>query len=393
MDTLCIPVHNSLKEYRKKAIGLLGRTFLEAALILVLDRELERVESSRVSILELTIRIICSGWMQRLWTFQEAACAIEDPSAFNRRNLFFQMADGALSHETLNTFTSHRGFGDSRFQLNEENVIDAHFYEKAVEELGRRISSLKTLRTSSCRFTIICGAVASRTTSKMEDEPLILAIIMELDIPTIMRQPTTPLRWQQLYMMMGKLAPDVIFDRSIKKLPHAPFRWAPASLLVNSVSLSIDPSQWGICTPNGLNIIYPGILFQRDGVVTGSAVLRGDKTGRFSKVFGIADAVSGGNTLRVSGKTAIIYGNWVGAVFVDVEREDVAEVWDAPELTISSFQSHWGAGTEGSGGPWSVLYGSVVGYADVSPMDSKRDPHPSDVLVTELSPWQKWVIT
>lgn len=57
MDTLCIPVHRDLKEYRKKAIGLLGRTFVEAALILVLDQELQKIQSSRASILELTIRI------------------------------------------------------------------------------------------------------------------------------------------------------------------------------------------------------------------------------------------------------------------------------------------------------------------------------------------------
>jgi hypothetical protein len=83
-----------------------------------------------------------------------------------------------------------------------------------------------------------------------------------------------------LYIMMGKLSPDVLFDRQIKKLLYPPFRWAPASLLVNAIALSTDPSQWGICTPNGLNLIYPGLLFQGDGVVTGSGVLRDEKTGR-----------------------------------------------------------------------------------------------------------------
>lgn len=181
--------------------------------------------------------------MQRLWKFQEAACAIENPSDLNRRKLFFQMADGALSHDTLTCFTNHRAIGDNRFQLQENEVIDAHLYENALVELRRRISSLKTLRNSPSRFTIICSAVASRTTSKMEDEPLILAIIMELDISTIMGQPTIPQKWQALYMMMGKLSIDVLFDRHIKKLLLPPFRWAPASLLINAISLSSDPSQ------------------------------------------------------------------------------------------------------------------------------------------------------
>ncbi|KAF8243634.1 hypothetical protein K440DRAFT_663963 [Wilcoxina mikolae CBS 423.85] len=191
--------------------------------------------------LELIIRIICSGWMQRLWTFQEAACTIEDPSDLNRRNLFFQMADGALSHETLNSFTSHRGFGTSRFQLKEDEVIDAHFYENAISELRRRICSLKTLRAFSSRFTIICGAVASRTTSKMEDEPLILATIMELDIPTIMRQAATPLKWQQLYTIMGKLPPTSRLTGASKNFPtHPSAGLPPRSSLTQSL---FQPSQ------------------------------------------------------------------------------------------------------------------------------------------------------
>jgi hypothetical protein len=113
-----------------------------------------------------------------------------------------------------------------------------------------------------------------------------------------------------LYIMMGKLSPDVLFDRQIKKLLYPPFRWAPASLLVNAIALSTDPSQWGICTPNGLNLIYPGLLFQGDGVVTGSGVLRDEKTGRSYKIFDIVDSRSGERILRpVPGKTAIIYGN------------------------------------------------------------------------------------
>ena len=68
MDTLCIPVHPSAERHRKKAIRLLGKTFHEAAAVLVVDRELDYVESATSSFLELGMRILCSGWMKRLWT-------------------------------------------------------------------------------------------------------------------------------------------------------------------------------------------------------------------------------------------------------------------------------------------------------------------------------------
>jgi len=77
MDTLCIPVDPTARTYRKKAIQLLDKTFHDAAAALVLDRELEIVESAPASFHELGMRILCSGWVKRLWTLQEATLAGE----------------------------------------------------------------------------------------------------------------------------------------------------------------------------------------------------------------------------------------------------------------------------------------------------------------------------
>lgn len=128
--------------------------------------------------------------------------------------------------------------------------------------------------------------------------------------------------------------------------------------------------------------------------MTQSSVLRDEKTGRSHKIFNILESRSGENILRpVPGKTAIIHGNWRGAVIVNVDREDVVEEWDAPDLMVSSTHSLWETETEGIDGPWRVLYATVVGYTDVITMVSKLNPLPSDILVTELSNWQRWVVT
>ncbi len=87
IDTLCIPVAPHLEHYRKLAIRLLGQTFYDAKIVLVLDRELCSVESQKVSNLELGIRIVSGGWMKRIWTLHEAALSIESKSSLRKMYL------------------------------------------------------------------------------------------------------------------------------------------------------------------------------------------------------------------------------------------------------------------------------------------------------------------
>ena len=71
IDTLCIPVHPDMKDFRKLAIKKLASTYSQASQVLVLDVDLQRC-SKFCSKTELATRILCSGWMKRLWTLQEA---------------------------------------------------------------------------------------------------------------------------------------------------------------------------------------------------------------------------------------------------------------------------------------------------------------------------------
>lgn len=96
MDTLCIPVDASARQYRKKAIQLLGKTFHEANAVLVLDHELTIAECLTTSFLELGTRILCSGWMKRLWTLQEATLASESHGV---EKIYFQMRDGPFLYQ------------------------------------------------------------------------------------------------------------------------------------------------------------------------------------------------------------------------------------------------------------------------------------------------------
>lgn len=79
IDTLCIPVAAEHKELSKLAITKLADTFRQARQVLVLDADLQR--SSRwCSRTEQATRILCSGWMKRLWTLQEAVMTEKTPN-------------------------------------------------------------------------------------------------------------------------------------------------------------------------------------------------------------------------------------------------------------------------------------------------------------------------
>ncbi len=107
IDTLCIPVAPHLEDYRKLTIRLLGQTFYDAKIVLVLDRELCSVESQKVSSLELGIRIVSGGWMKHHWTLHEAALSIESKSSLRKMYLAGFNLSNILSVQTAEDRTQY----------------------------------------------------------------------------------------------------------------------------------------------------------------------------------------------------------------------------------------------------------------------------------------------
>ncbi|KAK0236550.1 hypothetical protein EDD85DRAFT_576878 [Armillaria nabsnona] len=88
MDALCVPEKRDL---RKRAIGLMAETYRNADAVLVIDSGI-RSCSVFAPLEERLLHIISSGWMQRLWTLQEALLA---------RKLIFEFADGFTTLDEL----------------------------------------------------------------------------------------------------------------------------------------------------------------------------------------------------------------------------------------------------------------------------------------------------
>ncbi len=88
IDALCIP---AVKDMRKRAIGLMAKTYNEAEVVLVIDSSI-RATSVSAPREEKLLHLLSSGWMQRLWTLQEGILA---------QKLVFEFSDGLVALEEL----------------------------------------------------------------------------------------------------------------------------------------------------------------------------------------------------------------------------------------------------------------------------------------------------
>ena len=238
IDTLCIPVDPAKKEFRKLAITKLATTFSHARHVLVLDADLQR-SSKWCSRTELATRILCSGWMKRLWTLQEAVMTENTPDC---SKLDIQFVEGPMEFNAI--------AGPS--------VRSLHNTESALNVI---YTAFPQLRAKDRMYAFLSRALEYRTTSKPEDEAVCLASIMGIrNLKSIVDGATAEQRMQAMYALIGEIPASVLFHRS-KRL-EAGFRWAPASLLGNNRNYSFSgPS--AKCDSEGLHVQFAGYVVTR----------------------------------------------------------------------------------------------------------------------------------
>ncbi|KAK7027915.1 hypothetical protein VNI00_015131 [Paramarasmius palmivorus] len=263
MDTLCIPVHPSelAKSYRKKAIQLLGKTFHEATAVLILDRELEIVESATTTFVELGLRILCSGWVKRLWTLQEASLASEARGA---DKVYFQMQDGPFLYQKYDRDRKALNSLDERtteLQAEERTLLCEN---GIMLELGAQIPSVRAMRQMRdgwSPFRVIHSAIEHRSTSKFEDVPVCIASLLGKDLTTIVSTSDAEQRMARFYMLMREVPMGVLWADSAEKLSKKPFRWAPKSITSCPATTTFAGWKDGICDENGLHLKAGGFMF------------------------------------------------------------------------------------------------------------------------------------
>ena len=239
IDTLCIPVGSKHKPARKLAITRIAETYRQARRVLVLDADLQRCSRFR-SRTELATRVLCCGWMRRLWTLQEA---VMSEKAANAGKLDVQFLEGALE------FNAIAG----------KSVGNLHHTEKAIQSI---FSAFPQFRTRDRTYAFLSRALKHRTTSKKEDEALCLAPILGFDqgqIAAIVNESTAETRMQMMYTLMGDIPASVLFNK-LAKLGHQCFRWAPASLLGLQDSPDLSNHVVAKCDASGLHVQFSGFV-------------------------------------------------------------------------------------------------------------------------------------
>lgn len=236
MDGLCVP---SQKELRKQAIQLMAKTYADAAVVLVIDTGI-RSCSKDAPREEKVLRIVTSGWMQRLWTFQEAMLA---------KKLCFEFRDGLVDLDDLMADSGDVHCTSPLLMNMMERLGMMHVY-----------GSRDNLSKISLTLGLVAHAVRWRTTSRAEDETLAIAGLLQVDVRELLSAPSPEERIKSLFLQKGTVCSDVIFDTAPKISGIPGFSWCPRSLMSGA-----HPGKWwsedsAVCTSTGLLACYGSLV-------------------------------------------------------------------------------------------------------------------------------------
>lgn len=170
MDTLCIPVGLENASLRANAINKMDLIYAGARDVLVLDPELQQISLEGLPQEEISAHVLCSPWMTRCWTLQEARLS---------SNYYAQFADGIFDPRS-----AHRRLMNDlgSYTASKENFDDLGCmkYELFVEWYYRQLhkhnlSELGLTVKVNDPFHMEWDNLAQRSTTKKEDIHCILA--------------------------------------------------------------------------------------------------------------------------------------------------------------------------------------------------------------------------
>ncbi|KAG7088528.1 hypothetical protein E1B28_012511 [Marasmius oreades] len=239
MDSLCVPAE---QELRRQAIRLMAKTYREARATLVFDSGI-RCCSAAAPLEEKLLSVLSCGWMQRLWTLQEALLA---------RRLTFAFADCLEDIDKL-------------LPVGEDQLLDS-LVTGLSGEIFRMVKHQRSL-VNSASFGIgdLARSLQWRSTSKSGDETLAIAGLANVDAKELVKLPSHE-RMRIFLLRVQELPSNIIF-MSVPKLDEPGFRWAPRTLMQRGGSpMAVSHAYEAICTPTGLLAEYAAVYFQRTEV-------------------------------------------------------------------------------------------------------------------------------
>jgi hypothetical protein len=178
MDSLCIPVGEDLKLYRKDAIKSMAEIYAAATSILVIDPELQQISlrSNGLDMNSITRYIQCSPWMARSWTLQEGALALE---------VFLVFKDGTRSARNLLALI--------RRQIPHTPILTRQGldvpWQRILDFESSGFQSYSVSEYKLNRFISAWNGLCTRSTTQREDVPGIFAVLVGLSPKEILSFP------------------------------------------------------------------------------------------------------------------------------------------------------------------------------------------------------------
>ncbi|KAL4948694.1 hypothetical protein BDW69DRAFT_175987 [Aspergillus filifer] len=226
MDTLCLPV--SHKERKDKAIASMRHVYSNAKAVLVLDNWLQQIRSDAHP-LDVIARVYQSNWLKRLWTHQEG---------FLPKLLYFQFQDRSVEiyelKDRLNAYVAEQERSGIclSFPLlaNIRLIYQYTFLEMGFKNTFERPDRKWTL------YKLLSAALSERKTSRLADETICLATIVDVPVAELVKIPSKPddvsgmERMGKFLLLLGRFDTGVIFN-NYPRLEKKGYKWAPRSLL------------------------------------------------------------------------------------------------------------------------------------------------------------------
>ncbi|MCJ1244651.1 hypothetical protein MMC30_001850 [Trapelia coarctata] len=266
VDSLCIPRVDS-KLYIEALIGIRD-VYINAASVLVIDKTIEECASSSTTE-RLYAHIYLSGWMQRMWTYEEAVLA---------REILFVLQDGFYTYK-VDTWPSLRRTVCVVWQ-----------------SLATQLYRLRA-KQESLNIGHIYQAFRYRPTNAPQEEFLSVSGMLNLDTKTLLCVKGEE-RTKKFWLML-KWVPFNVPFLVCPKLSEPGFRWAPKTMMCQSqTTLDTDvQGEKSECTNQGLVGTYLTVCF--DNTLIGS-------TGEHKSVFYIYVKGSNGSVVPPSDYRALL---------------------------------------------------------------------------------------
>ena len=260
MDTLCIPVADEYKLLRKKSIQMMRQIYRRGGAVLVFDSGMQQLPLASTNN-DKAMAVYMSNWLHRLWTFQEGMLA---------KKLFFQLKDGPLYGQDFvdesvkeQEIDQERGLYGS-FQFTARSAALGHF------TILRDFVEMK-LAGNGQLFPPLTHAIQQRTTTRISDEGICAATILDTNLKDIMAVETKDVpdevvatkRMEIFLKQVGEFPPGIIFHYQ-KRLKTEGFRWAPRTIMgARPADFARDlDGKLSSFKGKGLRVRYPGLILE-----------------------------------------------------------------------------------------------------------------------------------